>query len=185
MGAPQLLQFMAEESSLVAQCKRLVATPSSIPAWFAQALRLSTAVRRSLATTLDMLVAMGERIDSRDVMDTNARTMRAFAATVLGHFRRTGANPWDDYEWVEDAPESVAVAPGIPVQLERHGAEVRLRRHGEVFRVRWEPDPEAAAALRDADPEAIRAYFLENFVSVQANAPGIGAAAVISSKLSH
>jgi hypothetical protein len=132
-----------------------------------------------------MLVPVGERIDSRDVMDANARTKRAFAATVLGHFRKTGANPWDDYEWGDDPPESIGVAPGISVQLERSGAEIRLRRHGEVFRVRWEPDPETAAALRDADAEGIRAYFVEHFLQVQASAPGMGAAAFISSKLSE
>ena len=132
-----------------------------------------------------MLAFMPVRIDSRDVMDANARTIHAFTATVLGHFRRVGANPWDDYEWVDDHPEAIAVAPGIAVQLERVGVEVRLRRHGEVFRVRWEPDPEDAAALGDAGPEQIRAHFIEHFLSLQGAPPGLGAAAVIVSKLSR
>lgn len=132
-----------------------------------------------------MLVSMGERIDSRDVMDANARSTRAFAATVLGHFRRTGANPWDDYEWVDDAPLAIVVAPGVPVQLEQREAEVRIRRQGDVVRVRWEPEPEAAAALRDASPEEVRAYFVEHFLHVQGAPPGVGAAAFIASKLSR
>ena len=134
---------------------------------------------------LGMLDPVGERVDSRDVMDANALTKRAFAAVVLGHYRRTGANPWDDYEWVDDAPETIEVAPGISVQLERHGADLRLRPHGEVFRVRWEPEPEVAAALDDSGPEGIRAYFMEHLLSMQDSAPGMGAAAVISSKLSR
>lgn len=131
-----------------------------------------------------MLLAMGDRVDSRDVMDANAQTKRAFAAKVLGHFRRTGANPWDPYEWLDDPGDAIEVAPGIPVQIERSTAEVRLRRHGEVYRVRWEPDAEAAAVLRDAGPEAIRAYFVEHFLHTQESPPGMGAAAVIASKLS-
>jgi hypothetical protein len=127
---------------------------------------------------------MEERIDSRDVMDANAQTKRAFAATVLGHFRRTGANPWDDYAWVDDPAERIEVASGIPVQIERAAAEVRLRRHGDVLRVRWEPDAQAATALRDASPDAIRAYFVEHFLHSQESPPGMGAAAVIASKLS-
>lgn len=146
--------------------------------------RIVDAATRSWSS-LGMLAPMSERIDSRDVMDANAHTTRAFSATVLGHFRRTGANPWDDYEWVDDRPETIAVAPGIPVQLERDKAEVRLRRRGGVIRVRWEPEPETAAALRGAGPDQIRAHFIEHFLAVQAAPPGAGAAAVIAAKLSR
>jgi hypothetical protein len=128
---------------------------------------------------------MGERVDSRDVMDANAQTTRAFSATVLGHFRRTGANPWDDYEWVDDPPLAIEVAPGIAVQLEQRGVEVRLRRQGEVVRVRWEPEPEVAAALRDASPGEIRGYFVEHCLHVEGAPPGVGAAAFIAAKLSQ
>jgi len=132
-----------------------------------------------------MLAAMSERIDSRDVMDANAHTTRAFTATLLGHFRPTGANPWDDYEWVDDPPETIAVAPGIPVQLERDRAEVRLRRRGEVIRVRWEPGAETAATLHDAGPALVRAHFVEHCLAVQGAPPGAGAVAVIAAKLSR
>jgi hypothetical protein len=128
---------------------------------------------------------MGERIDSRDVMDANAHTTRTFRATLLGHYRRTGANPWDDYEWVDDPPESVEVAPGIAVQLEPRGAEIRLRRQGKVFRARWEPEPETATALGDASPEESRAFFCAHCLRVQGSPPGMGAVAVIASKLSR
>jgi hypothetical protein len=127
------------------------------------------------------------RIDSRDVMDANAQTTRAFTATVLGRFRRTGPNAWDDYEWVDDQAGTIAVAPGIPVQLEPEGADVRLRRHGEVVRVRWEPESESevAAALAGAAAAQVRAHFVEHYLALQGAPPGVGAAAVIAAKLSE
>ncbi|MBN2195992.1 MAG: hypothetical protein JW751_24455 [Polyangiaceae bacterium] len=128
---------------------------------------------------------MVERVDARDVMDANAHTTRGFRANVLGHFRRTGPNSWDDYAWVADLAESIEVTAGIPVQLERRGVEVRLRRRGKVFRVRWDPEPETADLLRGAQPEAIRAYFIEHFLEIQGAPPGIGTAAFVAQKLTR
>jgi hypothetical protein len=122
---------------------------------------------------------MSERVDARDVMDANATTKRAFRASVLGHFRRTGPNSWDDYEFVRAEPgEAFDVAPGVRVQLERQGPVLRLRSMGRVLRVRWLPAEGGSAS----DSEQ-RDSLLRDYVESQSEAPGIGEAAFIASKL--
>jgi hypothetical protein len=124
-------------------------------------------------------------VDSRDVLDVNARTTKEFGATVRGHFRRTGPNSWDDYEFVSDVPETIQVAAGIEIQLERGGTDLRLRRSGKVFRVRWEPTLEEAASLSNAEPTRRRAHLVAHYLDVDPTTPGIGVGAFIASKLSH
>lgn len=126
-----------------------------------------------------------KRVDARDVMDANGETKRAFSATLLGHFRRTGPNRWDDYEWVRDPPEPIEVSPGVAVQLERRGTEVRLRRRGQVIQVRWTPDANEEAALTAASPAERRAHFVERYLDLGAAAAGIGTSAFIAAKLSR
>jgi hypothetical protein len=41
------------------------------------------------------------RVDSRDVLDPNARTKAPFRGQIVGHYRPTGPNAWDAYEYVE------------------------------------------------------------------------------------
>ncbi len=118
-------------------------------------------------------------------MDANAETKRAFTATLLGHFRRTGPNRWDDYEWVRDPPESVEVAAGVAVQLERRGTDVRLRRRGQVIQVRWTPATSEDAALATATPTELRAHFVDRYLDLGAEPAGIGASAFIAAKLSR
>jgi hypothetical protein len=78
---------------------------------------------------------MSRRVDSRDVLDLNGRTRRAFAGRVVGRYRRIGPNPWDDYELLPAEGESLRVAAGIKIQVEGSGARFRLRRCGELERL--------------------------------------------------
>lgn len=129
---------------------------------------------------------MGERVDARDVLDTNATTLRGFSAVLLGHFRRAGANSWDDYEFISAEPGQVMeVLPGLSVQQESGRPEIRLRSHGRVVRVRWVPSPEDRAALRDATPTEELAHFVARYLSAAGEAAGLGAGAVIARKLSE
>lgn len=127
---------------------------------------------------------MGSRVDSRDVLDPNAITIRPFSALRIGHFRRTGPNSWDDYEYQpEQGGEVVEVMPRLRVQLERSGSELRMRRQGRVIRVRWTPNESDLAKMRRLSKVAQREFFIERHLDVYANTAGAGAAAVIASKL--
>jgi hypothetical protein len=100
------------------------------------------------------------RVDARDVLDANATVARGFRARLLGSFRQTGPNAWDDFDFVPQEPEEVDVLAGTPVQLEDEGAVVRLRRHGKVIVVSWRPEP--GDVDERADP---RGRFVERFLS--------------------
>ena len=125
---------------------------------------------------------MPRRVDARDVLDPNANTRRAFRARVLGRFARTGPDPWDDYEYLEEPGKELDVLPGIPIQLEEHGAEFRIRSRGRVVRAAWIPPADAGSAPRAGD-SALRARFLAECVDAFAEAAGQGAGAVIVRKL--
>ncbi len=125
------------------------------------------------------------RVDARDVLDPDAETRRPFRARVLGHFKPTGPNAWDDYVFASTREgEELEVLPGLPVQLERRGAQLRLRRGGRVLRLEWIPDEAELAALAEADsPSARRQRFVEGYLVSFREAAGQGAAAVIAAKL--
>jgi hypothetical protein len=109
---------------------------------------------------------VAERVDARDVLDADATTARGFSGRVLGAYRRTGPNAWDDYVRVDEDGGPIEVFAGTPVQVEAKGAAVRLRRKGEVLLVAWVPAPgdldggaEPRArflelCIRDEDPTA-------------------------------
>jgi hypothetical protein len=99
---------------------------------------------------------MTRRVDARDVLDADATTARAFNARVLGRYRRTGPNSWDDYRLVEEDGGEIRVSAETPVQLESEGALCRMRRRGGVVVVRWLPEP--GELERGQDP---RARFVE------------------------
>ena len=122
---------------------------------------------------------MSERIDARDVLDVNAKTVRSFQARVVGVFRQTGPNPWDSfaYEPIADGADE-EIFPGVPVQTEPAGAEFRMRWHGEVYRLVWVPKVDEAAAM--PEPLDRRCYFLAQLVVGVAADQGIGAAATIA-----
>jgi len=126
------------------------------------------------------------RVDARDVLDPDAETRRTFRARVLGHFKPTGPNSWDDYVFVSSAEgEELEVLPGLPVQLERRGPQLRLRRQGRVLRLEWLPDDAVLAELGEDDsPAARRKRFIADPLRSFREAAGQGAAAVIASKLS-
>src|SRR5512145_1865162 len=102
---------------------------------------------------------MPRRVDARDVLDADAITGRTFAGLVVGTYRRSGPNAWDDYELVEQDGAPVTVLQGTPIQLEAEGARFRMRRKGEVIVVAWVPEPGEIAHGDDA-----RRHFLESCV---------------------
>jgi hypothetical protein len=84
---------------------------------------------------------LARRVDARDVLDANAVTSRAFTGRVVGSYRRTGPDSWDDYVLVEEDGGTVEVLPGTHVQVEADGALFRMRRRGQVVVVSWLPGP--------------------------------------------
>lgn len=93
------------------------------------------------------------------MLDADATTSRAFSGRVVGVFRRTGPNAWDDYELVDEDGGPIDVFAQTPIQVEREGATFRMRRRGEVVRVAWTPDDG-----EDEEGADLRARFLESCV---------------------
>ena len=102
---------------------------------------------------------MTRRLDARDVLDADATTARSFWGRVLGAYRRTGPNAWDDYALVEEDGGPIEVFAETPVQLENEGAVFRMRRKGAVTVVAWVPGPGEAR-----DGPDLRARFLESCI---------------------
>jgi hypothetical protein len=98
-------------------------------------------------------------VDARDVLDADATTSRAFAGRVVGFYRRTGPNAWDDYAVVEEDGGPIEVFAQTPIQVEGEGATFRMRRRGEVVRVAWTPDDGG-----DEEGADLRARFLKSCV---------------------
>jgi hypothetical protein len=128
---------------------------------------------------------MRRRIDARDVLDPNGRTRRTFRGRIIGHFRSTGPDATDDYEFVGGDEGQIEVSPDLAVQIERSGPQLRVRSTGgRVIRVLFEPTDAERAEVSDETPSTLRRYFLEQYIDGYAEAPGRGAAAVIARKLS-
>jgi hypothetical protein len=104
-------------------------------------------------------MALVRRVDARDVLDANATVRRRFTGRLLGRYRRSGPNAWDDYVLDEQEGALIEVAPGTPVQVESEAAVFRMRYRGEVVVVAWLPNPGEVG--RDSDP---RALFLDGYV---------------------
>jgi hypothetical protein len=121
-------------------------------------------------------------VDSRDVLDPNARIRRPLEARVLGRYHRTGPNEWDPYQLVDEAGGPIQVLPGVEVQVEDEGAVFRIRQEGHVIRVRWDPGPEESAELQKRQLEP-RQAFLADCVEDYQSPPALGLAAVIARKL--
>jgi hypothetical protein len=126
---------------------------------------------------------MGRRVDSRDVLDPNGRTSSPFGGQILGHYRRTGPNAWDDYELIREEGGAIRVLAGLKIQLEKRGPVFRMRTQGKVVRVKWQPTD---GQLRDVDgssPKALRRAFLAAHVADFDEELGRGVAGVVASKL--
>jgi hypothetical protein len=102
---------------------------------------------------------MSRRVDARDVLDADATTSRAFSGRVVGVYRRSGPNSWDDYVLVDEDGGPIEVFPEIPIHVEEEGATFRMRRRGEVVRVAWTPDDG-----EDDKGADLRARFLKSCV---------------------
>jgi hypothetical protein len=154
---------------------------------------------------------MGKRVKSSDVLDPNAVTAVELEGRVVGRYRPTGPNRWDDYELVREEGEVVGVKAGEKIQVEPLGArpEVRFRaREGrEVVVLCWiatEEDRQALATgkwgVRESEQATAleRAFglgpkddprddMLEYFLDVKSHPfehdRGLGAAALLVQKL--
>ncbi len=93
---------------------------------------------------------MPGRVDARDVLDADATTSRAFSGRIVGVFRRSGPNTWDDYVLVEADGGEIQVFAETPIQVEREDARFRMRRKGEVVLVAWTPEEEGPESERHA-----------------------------------
>lgn len=134
-----------------------------------------------------------ELIKSSDVLDPTHEAKLAYRGHIVGYFERTGPNAWDDYRYVRlratgdsaTPPNGlIDVLPGVPLQLEVRGPEVRMRSAGRVVRVRWFAEPGDCEVLgRDAEPRAVRQYFIERYLVARGAVAAIGATAVIVSKI--
>ena len=122
---------------------------------------------------------MGQRVDSRDVLDPNARTLKLVRATVVGHFQPTGPNASDDYEFVSEAERPVEIHARLEVQLEPRGAQFRVRIEGKVVRCRWSPTAEELQRAGSEAPSALRRLFLAEQVESFEVDSGEGTAALV------
>lgn len=114
---------------------------------------------------------MGGKIDARDVLDPDGKTRRGFVGRIVGHFRPTGSNSWDPYEFVLQDGGTLDVLPGLKIQLETRGPRFRMRRQGQVIRVEWVP----AAGEDDGTSRQRRQRFVEQYIETFDEAPGKGA----------
>jgi len=121
------------------------------------------------------------RVDSRDVLDTNARTARGFRGRVVASYERTGPDRWDPFRRVPVEGPALDVMPGVEIQVEETGARFRMRAEGAVQVVEWQPDEGEA----EGDVAERRSRFLESCVTPFSHDPGMGAAAFIARTLSE
>jgi len=102
---------------------------------------------------------MTERVDARDVLDADATTSCTVRGRVVGVYRRSGPNSWDDYLLANEDGGPIEVFAQTPIQVESSGATFRMRRKGDVIRVVWTPDDAEGKADDD-----LRARFLASCV---------------------
>ncbi len=112
---------------------------------------------------------MSRRVQSSDVLDANAITKGELRVEIIGRYRPTGPNRWDDWELsTDDIGEEITIPGRNKVQVEPFGAkaEIRLRhRKGRtVYRTRWLPEARDLEALETGKwgvQEAESATFIE------------------------
>ena len=123
-----------------------------------------------------------QRVDSRDVLDPNARTKAPFRGHVVGHYRATGPNAWDDFEYVEAEGGTIEVLAGLKVQAEPPLPRLRLRRRGQVQVVEWRPTTEDEAERKRSRLSSFD-YFARHHLEDYSSPEASGLAAVIYKKL--
>ena len=88
---------------------------------------------------------MGRRIKASDVLDPNAVAATVLEGRIIGRFRPTGPNRWDDFEKIREDGSDIAVKVGEKIQVEPLGAEpeirFRVRERREVVLVRCRAAP--------------------------------------------
>jgi hypothetical protein len=127
---------------------------------------------------------MAERVDARDVLDANGKIKKAFLGEIVGHFRRTGPNSWDDYEFVREPGGNVEVLAGVRVQTEDDGVIFRMRHRGRVVRVAWIATDADCSELEGMTTKP-RQYFLDHYVQSFRHETGLGATAAIARNLNR
>ena len=125
---------------------------------------------------------MAERVDARDVLDANGKIKKAFRGEIVGHFRRTGPNSWDDYEFVGEPGGNVEVLAGVRVQTENDGVIFRMRHRGRVVRVAWIATDSECSELGSLTTDP-RQYFLDHYIQSFQHKGGLGATAAIAKNL--
>ncbi len=135
-----------------------------------------------IKTTVDAISAMvGRVIDPRNVLDPNGKTKRSFSGLVVGHFRRTGPNSWDAYEFVAEEGGPIDVFPGVRIHVESSDALFRMRAKGKVMMVQWSPSEQERAKLNE--DQDMHSTFIEAYVERFKNKAGMGVAAAIAKSL--
>ena len=85
---------------------------------------------------------MGKRFNSSEVFEFNATTKVELDGAIMGIYRPTGPNKWDDFEFEkDDGDHSYAVPSGSKIQVEPIGASpevlFRVKKGREVLVLRW------------------------------------------------
>lgn len=124
---------------------------------------------------------LGEFVCSRMVLVPNGKTKRNFPGRIIGHFRRVGPNPWDDYLFVSEPGGPIDVSPGIKVQIEPSEPRIRMRMRGKVVVVEWVPTDADQADMGEAGD--LRTALLDNYVEHFGNKAGIGVVAFVAKTL--
>jgi hypothetical protein len=128
------------------------------------------------------LVMSSARVDSRDVLDPNARSKSAFQARIVGRFERAGPNIWDDYRYVAEEGGVIRVSAGLKIHVEPDTTRVRIRRKGRVFVAEWLPKAGELEEIKKGGLDR-RFVFVDRYLSDFASPPGWGLAAVVAKKL--
>jgi len=137
-----------------------------------------------IANTVGAVSAkLGEIVCTRKVFVPNGKTKRTFAGRIVGHYRRVGPNPWDDYQLVSGDGGPIDVFPGIRVQIDRSKPRFRMRMRGTVVVIEWVPTDADQADMGEA--RDLRAALLDGCVEHFGNKAGIGAAAFVAKTLRH
>ena len=101
---------------------------------------------------------------------------------IVGHYRATGPNAWDDFEYVEAEGDTIEVLAGLNVQAEPPLPRVRLRRRGQVHVVEWRPTPEDEAERKRSRLGSF-AYFARRHLEDYSSPQACGLASLIYKKL--